>query len=99
MWYIQKDGLVMGASPVVILANLWMKEFEPVLRKKNPKFCKPIDDLNGICPEFRKKQRIDRNVLNVKIFYIRSIKKVVSFKKWNIEIQLILFDFAWHAVS
>ena len=28
MWYTQSDGLAMGASPALILANLWMKCFE-----------------------------------------------------------------------
>ena len=55
MWYTQKDGLAMGASLAVILANFWMKEFEPVLRKDIPKIYKPMEDLNGICPECRKK--------------------------------------------
>ena len=55
MLYAQKDGLAMGASLEVILANLWIKEFEPVLRKEIPKICKPIEDLQGICPDCRKK--------------------------------------------
>ena len=55
MWYAQKDGLAMGASLEVILANLWIKEFEPVLRKEIPKICKPIEDLPVICPDCRKK--------------------------------------------
>ena len=45
----------MGDSLAVILANLSTKEFEPVLRKETPKFCKPMKNLNGICPECRKK--------------------------------------------
>ena len=31
---IKKDGLAMGASLVVILANLWLKEYEPALEKE-----------------------------------------------------------------
>ena len=27
-WYIQKDGVAMGASMAVVLANLWLKKFE-----------------------------------------------------------------------
>ena len=35
-WYIQLfDGLAMGASLAVILANLWLKEYEFALRQKN----------------------------------------------------------------
>ena len=33
LWYVQKDGLAMGASLAVILANLWLKEYEPALKK------------------------------------------------------------------
>ena len=37
LWYIQKDGLAMGASLAVVLANLWLKDYEPALRKEVPK--------------------------------------------------------------
>ena len=37
--YCQKDGLAMGASLAVILANLWMKLWEPQLKLQTPK-CK-----------------------------------------------------------
>ena len=33
MWYTQSDGLAMGASLAVILANFWMKSFEKSLQK------------------------------------------------------------------
>ena len=33
MWYTQSDGLAMGASLAVLLANLWMKSFEKSFRK------------------------------------------------------------------
>ena len=33
MWYTQSDGLALGASLVVTLANLWMKSFEKSLQK------------------------------------------------------------------
>ena len=38
-WYCQNDGLAMGASLEVILANLWMKTSEPQLKLETPK-CK-----------------------------------------------------------
>ena len=57
MWYTQKDGFAMGASLAVILASLWIKEFELVLRKEFPELCKPIENLQGICPECWKKVR------------------------------------------
>ena len=53
MWYAQKDGLAVGASLAVILVNLRMEEFGPVLRREFPKICNPIEDLNDICPESR----------------------------------------------
>ena len=37
LWYVQKDGLAMGASLAVILANLWLKEYEPAIKKEAPK--------------------------------------------------------------
>ena len=37
LWYVQKDGLAMGASLAVILANLWLKEYETALKKELPK--------------------------------------------------------------
>ena len=36
LWYVQKDGLAMGASLAIILANLWLKEYEPALKKEVP---------------------------------------------------------------
>ena len=63
MWYTQKDGLAMEASLVVILAILWMKDVGLDVKKEILKFCKPLEDLNGICPEGRKKLRIDRKKL------------------------------------
>ena len=35
-WYIQKDGVAMGASLAVILANIWMKKFEPSIATEHP---------------------------------------------------------------
>ena len=35
-WYIQKDGVAMGSSLAVILANLWMKKFEPKIATEHP---------------------------------------------------------------
>ena len=36
VWYCQKDGLAMGASLALILANLWMKSWEPQLKLQTP---------------------------------------------------------------
>ena len=35
-WYVQVDGSAMGASLAVILANLWLKEYEFALRQQIP---------------------------------------------------------------
>ena len=35
-WYVQVDGLAMGAALAVLLTNLWLKEYEFVLRQKIP---------------------------------------------------------------
>ena len=43
-WYCQKDGLAMGASLAVILANLWMKSWEPQLKYRHVNV-KPTHDL------------------------------------------------------
>ena len=40
LWYVQKDGLGLAivASLAVALANLWLKEYEPALKKEVPKW-------------------------------------------------------------
>ena len=53
--YVQKDGLAMGASPVVVLANLWLKQYKTALSRDIPEMFLPEKDLNGICPECDKK--------------------------------------------
>ena len=54
-WYVQKDGLAMGACLAVILANLWLKQYETALSRDIPEMFLPEKDLNGICPECNKK--------------------------------------------
>ena len=51
-WYVQVDGLAMGASHAVILANLWLKEYEFALRQQIPvgTGVQQINDRNGLCP-------------------------------------------------
>ena len=48
-WYIQKDGVAMGASLSVILANLWMKKFEPIVQCDAEDVLKHLDCLCGSC--------------------------------------------------
>ena len=54
-WYGQKDGLAMGASLAVILANFWLKQYKTALSRDIPEMFWPEKDLNGICPECNKK--------------------------------------------
>ena len=58
IWYTQKDGFAMLAYLAVLLANLWMKEIEPVVRIETFRICKPMKDLNDICPDCRKKNYV-----------------------------------------
>ena len=52
LWYVQVDGLAMGASLAVKLANLWLKEYEFALRQEIPvgTELQQINDKNGLCP-------------------------------------------------
>ena len=54
-WYVQKDGLAMGASRAVILANFWLEQYETALSRDIPEIFLPEKDLHGICPECNKK--------------------------------------------
>ena len=47
---MQVDGLAMGASLAVILANLWLKEYEFVPRQEIPvgTEIQPVNDKNGL---------------------------------------------------
>ena len=54
-WYVQKDGLAMGASNAVILANLWLKQYKTVLSGDIPEMFLSEKDLHGISPECKKK--------------------------------------------
>ena len=54
-WYAQNDGLPMGASFAINLANLWLKQCETALSGDTPEIFLPEKDLNGICTECNKK--------------------------------------------
>ena len=49
-WYCQKYGLALCASLAVILANHWMKSWEPQPKLQAPK-CKTITQ-SSICPNY-----------------------------------------------
>ena len=55
LWYVQKDGLAMGASLAVKLANLWLKEYEPALKKEVPKMTVLSEGNKEVCPRCQKK--------------------------------------------
>ena len=50
-WRVPNDGLAMCASLAVILANLWLKAYEFVLRQEIPVGTKiqPMNDKNPYC--------------------------------------------------
>ena len=45
----------MGASLSVIVASLWLKEYEPASMKEVPKLTVLTDDNNEVCPGCQKK--------------------------------------------
>ena len=53
--YEQKDGSAMGASLAVILANLWLKEYEPALMKEMPKLTVLKENNKEVCSGCQKK--------------------------------------------
>ena len=55
LWYVQKDGLAIGASLAVILANLWLKEYEPALKKEVLKLTVLSEGNKEVCPRCQKK--------------------------------------------
>ena len=61
-WYVHKDGLAMRASLAVILANLWLKQYETALSRDIPEMVLSEKDLNGKCPECKKKSRTGQKV-------------------------------------
>ena len=45
-WYVQKDGLAMGESLALILANLWLKDYEKDLVINIPQKIDILEDRN-----------------------------------------------------
>ena len=88
-WYCQKDGLAMGASLAVILANIWMQSFEGVIKDEK-------DGITQIPKMHLKKVRNSAknlfgtvkvlNVKNVKTDFMLSVQTSVKTKtkKWVI---------------
>ena len=65
-WYVQVDGLAMGVSLVVILANLWLKEYDFALRQEIPvgMEVRQINDKNGLCHVAAGMSHIDQRGVN-----------------------------------
>ena len=55
LWYVQKDGLTIGASLALRVANLWLKDYEHVLMKGLPNLTELIEDNREVCPECEEK--------------------------------------------
>ena len=55
LWYVQKDGLAMGFSLAVILANSWLKENEPALKKEVAKVYVLSEGNKEVCPRCQMK--------------------------------------------
>ena len=56
-WHVQVDGLAIDASLAVILPNLWLKEYEFILRQEKPvgTEIQPLNDKNDFCHCCRRK--------------------------------------------
>ena len=61
-WYVQKDGLAMGASLAVILANLWLKQYETALSRDIPEMFCPRKIFTEYVPSAIRKSRTGQKV-------------------------------------
>ena len=55
LWYVQRDRLAMGDSLAVILANLWLKDYEIAVKKEVPKLTVLSAGNKEVCPRCQKK--------------------------------------------
>ena len=44
-YYRQKDGLAMGSQPAGPLANVWLSQFEPIIKDTAKIFKRYVDDI------------------------------------------------------
>ena len=51
----KKDVLARGASLAVILINLWLKKYEPALKKEVPNLTVLSEGNKEVCPRCQKK--------------------------------------------
>ena len=65
-WYTQSDGLAMGASLAVILANLWMKSFEKPLQKPKKEREIKTPDTKVICIDCKRRVTFQRKGVECK---------------------------------
>ena len=52
--YIRKDGLTLVTIHDAILTNLWIKEYEPSLKRVVSQKSDLVLDQNGVCPQCQK---------------------------------------------
>ena len=61
-WYVQKDGLAMGASLTVVLVNLWLKQYKTLLSRDFAEMICPKKFLMEYVPSAIRKSRRDQKV-------------------------------------
>ena len=68
-WYVQVDGLAMGASLAVILAKLWLKEYKFALRQEVPvgTEIQQINDKTVCAHVAAGKPQVDQSRLNARV--------------------------------
>ena len=69
LWYVQIDGLAMGASLAVNLANLWLKDYEFALSQEMPveTEIQPMNDKNGYAQVAAGNTLVDQRRLNARV--------------------------------
>ena len=67
-YYRQKDGLAMGSQPAGLLANIWLSQFEPVIKDSAKIFERYVDDIirsinrNNIAEKLREINNLHPNL-------------------------------------
>ena len=69
LWYVQIDGLAMGASLAVNLANLWLKDYEFALSQETPveTEIQPMNDKNSYAQVAAGNSLVDQRRLNARV--------------------------------
>ena len=67
-WYVQKEGLAMGASLTAILPILWLKDYEKVLAMDIPQKIDILKDMNGKFPKCNRKMTFRTKAVECQVF-------------------------------